>query len=80
MAEKVIHEVRFIETDEGFRVEVKGDKERMREMGFGPGMFAGHHHPAHHGKRWKFGPRFRGCSRPCGHPEPEDHEAPAEEA
>lgn len=38
MAEKVIHEIRFIETDDGFRVEVKGDKERMRKMGFGPGM------------------------------------------
>lgn len=45
MAEKVIHEVRFIETDDGFRIEVKGDKERLKEMGwgqgmgFGPGMF-----------------------------------------
>jgi hypothetical protein len=38
MTEKVIHEVRFIETDEGFRIEINGDKERMREMGFFPGM------------------------------------------
>ncbi len=38
MTEKVIHEVRFIETDDGFRVEVKGDKERIKKMGFGPGM------------------------------------------
>ena len=38
MPDRVIHEVRFVETDDGFRVEVKGDKERMREMGFGPGM------------------------------------------
>jgi hypothetical protein len=38
MTEKVIHEVRFIETDDGFRIEVKGDKERIRSMGFGPGM------------------------------------------
>lgn len=38
MTEKVIHEVRFIETDDGFRIEVKGDKERMKKMGFGPGM------------------------------------------
>ncbi len=38
MTEKVIHEVRFIETDEGFRIEVNGDKERLRGMGFGPGM------------------------------------------
>ena len=49
MAEKILHEVRFIETDDGFRIEVKGDKERMKElfesdmstmpgMGFMPGM------------------------------------------
>ncbi len=41
MAEKIISEIRFVETDDGFRIEVKGDKERMREMhgpmGFGPG-------------------------------------------
>jgi len=41
MSEKVIHEVRFIETDDGFRIEVKGDKERIRKMGFGPGMGTG---------------------------------------
>ncbi len=38
MTERVIHEVRIIETEDGFRVEVKGDKERMRRMGFGPGF------------------------------------------
>jgi hypothetical protein len=38
MTEKVLHEVRFIETDDGFRIEVKGDKEKIRQMGFGPGM------------------------------------------
>ncbi len=32
MAEKVIHEMRIIETDDGFRIEVKGDKDRLREM------------------------------------------------
>lgn len=35
MAEKVIHEVRIIETDDGFRIEIKGDKEHLRQMGFG---------------------------------------------
>ena len=38
MGEKVIHEVKFVETDDGFRIEFKGDKERLRKMGFGPGM------------------------------------------
>lgn len=38
MTEKVLHEIRFIETDDGFRLEINGDKEKMREMGFDPGM------------------------------------------
>jgi len=32
MAEKVIQEVRIVETDDGFRIEIKGDKERLRQM------------------------------------------------
>jgi hypothetical protein len=63
MAEKILHEVRFIETDDGFRIEYKGDKERMRKMGFGPGMRFGRHG---HGpwKHWRghgFGPWMWGC-------------------
>lgn len=38
MTEKVIGEIRFIETEDGFRIEVKGDKEQLKEMGWGPGM------------------------------------------
>ncbi len=53
MAEKVIHEVRVIETDDGFRIEVKGDKERMRKLGLEPR------------KRKDFWPRRRGGKR-CG--------------
>jgi hypothetical protein len=49
MTEKVIHEVRVVETEDGFRIEVKGDKERLREMGCGPGM----------GFARRFGRRFR---------------------
>ena len=29
---KVLHEVRIIETDDGYRIEIKGDKERLKEM------------------------------------------------
>jgi hypothetical protein len=55
MAEKVVHEVKFVETDDGFRIEVKGDKELLKKMGFGPGMmgfgpgfrFGPHHHRRH---------------------------------
>lgn len=30
--EKVIQEFRVIETDDGFRIEIKGDKEKMKEF------------------------------------------------
>ena len=34
--EKVIHEVKVIETEDGYRIEIKGDKERMKSWRFGP--------------------------------------------
>jgi hypothetical protein len=30
--EKIIQEFRIIETDDGFRIEIKGDKEQLREF------------------------------------------------
>lgn len=60
--EKVINEFRVIETDDGFRIEIKGDKEAIREMmgHFGPGF--SHHrrkrHPFGPGFAFGFGPRF----------------------
>lgn len=30
--DKVLHEFRIIETDDGFRIEIKGDKEQLRPM------------------------------------------------
>ena len=47
MADKVIHEVKFIETDDGYRVEINGDKEQLKKMfdkgrGFGPMGFFSH--------------------------------------
>jgi hypothetical protein len=35
--EKIINEFRVIETDDGFRIEIKGDKEKMKDFmhGFG---------------------------------------------
>lgn len=54
MTEKIISEIRFVETDDGFRIEVKGDKERMRKtMSFGPGKGFWH-------GMWGCGPRGRG--------------------
>lgn len=66
MPDKVLHEVRVIETDDGFRIEIKGDKERMKKMfdkglgrGFGPMGFFGRrwrHGPWGHGHGPRFGP------------------------
>lgn len=38
MTEKVIQEFQIVETDEGFRIELKGDKEVLRRMLFEGGM------------------------------------------
>jgi hypothetical protein len=74
--EKVIHEVRIIETEDGFRIEIKGDKERLREMGIGKGMFSGfgfgggpfRHGPFGHGpfRHGPFGRGPRGFGFPFG--------------
>lgn len=75
MSEKVISEIRFVETDDGFRIEFKGDKERWREMGFGPGSWRwgpGRRHDhgpqhgyGHHRHHWrghhKHGRQGQGC-------------------
>ncbi len=37
MSEKVLHEVQIVETDDGFRIELKGDKEMLRQMLFPEG-------------------------------------------
>ena len=49
--EKVISEWRIVETDDGFRIEIKGDKEAMRERV--KRMFA--HGPMPFGHRGPFG-------------------------
>ena len=86
MAEKVIHEMRLIETDDGFRIEIKGDKQRLKRMFFHPGMMFG--------PRPGFGRRahraWRGHGRGFAHPwmpgwweeesEGESEDAPSEEA
>lgn len=56
--EKIINEFRVIETDDGFRIEIKGDKEAIRQMlkGFGPHSFFGSGSPFGRGFRFNFGP------------------------
>lgn len=61
MAEKVLTEMRFIETDDGYRIEVKGDKEQLKKMGFrhkgfGPGKFFGRGRGRFWGSRNGYGP------------------------
>ncbi len=57
MADKIIHEVRIVETDDGYRIEIKGDKEQLKKMGFGKGGFP-----------FGFGPGGMGRGRgPFGH-------------
>ena len=41
MADKLLHEFKLYETENGFRIEVNGDKEKLKKMGFGPGMMFG---------------------------------------
>jgi hypothetical protein len=61
--EKIINEVKIIETEDGFRIEIKGDKEAIREMlrNFGSGF------PIGHGLPFDFGPDFwSNFGRWCG--------------
>ncbi|MFQ5945868.1 MAG: hypothetical protein ACE5NC_06395 [Anaerolineae bacterium] len=70
--DKVIKEFRVIETDDGFRIEIKGDKERMKRFmsGFG-GRWGGHHRRGSGwGMRWGpfghgFGPMMWGQMAGC---------------
>lgn len=36
--EKVHYEIKFVETDDGYRLEASGDKEALRRLGIGPNM------------------------------------------
>ena len=50
--EKLIHELRMIETDDGYRIEIKGDKEKMK--GFMSELKK--HGREHHRSRRHWGP------------------------
>ena len=68
--EKMIHEFKVIETDEGFRIEIKGDKDAIREMwgNFSPRAFRGGKRK--HGRNFGFGfgPHFwTHFGDMCGH-------------
>ena len=64
--EKVISEWRVVETDDGFRVEIKGDKEALRgwlKHCRHHGPMGGHAHGMRHGPR---GMRFAMWGPGCG--------------
>jgi len=58
--EKIINEIKVIETEDGYRIEIKGNKEAIRRMlsGFGPLNFQGKGGPFSHG--FSFG-SWPGC-------------------
>ncbi len=68
--DKVIHEVKIVETEDGFRIEIKGDKEAIRRMlrGFGAEF------PFGRGFRFGFGPGAWGGFGGCCGPWPEANE------
>ncbi|NLX09020.1 MAG: hypothetical protein GXY36_05150 [Chloroflexi bacterium] len=89
--EKVIQEFRIIETDDGFRIEIKGDKEQLRDfvMNLDPRQWGrrGHwapwgEHPhgrhGRHGHGFRFGPMggWFGFGGPWDWGEEDDEDAP----
>jgi hypothetical protein len=56
--EKIINEFKVVELDDGFRIEIKGDKEAIRQMlkGFGPWNCFGGKGPFGRGFHFGFGP------------------------
>ncbi len=73
--EKVINDVKIVETEDGFRIEIKGDKEAIRKMldGFARGF------PFGRGFNFDFGPgfwgNFKGCCGPWWEAEEQDKRA-----
>jgi hypothetical protein len=52
--EKIINEFRVIETDDGFRIEIKGDKEKIKSFmsGFGKHKRGPHWHARQRHANW----------------------------
>ncbi len=60
--EKVIREWRIVETDDGFRIEIKGDKETMRDWV----NTIGTHGALRRARRWKRFAAWGPMGGPCG--------------
>jgi len=64
--EKVVNELRVIETDDGYRIEIKGDKEKIKALMSDFGKHQRRHHPGgRHRATFPFGPwmwmKMAGC-------------------
>ena len=65
--EKVISEVKVVETEDGFRVEIKGNKEALRQMWSGFGRCGSFKAGTPFGRGFGFGPEFwSGFGSWCG--------------
>lgn len=69
MNEKIEYEFRVVETEDGFRIEMKGDKDRLREMIYALGGFGrrGERAPWGRGRGRGFGRGRRGPRGQGGH-------------
>jgi hypothetical protein len=82
MEDKVISEFKVVETEDGYRIEIKGDKEKLKKMfEHGPMGFARGRHFRHHRG---FGPFWWFRHGPWGHGpwgwDEEDEEAEGDHA
>jgi len=75
MDEKVHYEIKFVETEEGYRLEATGDKKALNRLGIGPNMVGRKRRGGHRGRKdWararharKAGPRRRRRAAAIGH-------------
>ena len=64
---KVISEFKIVETEDGFRIEIKGDKEAIRRMLNGFGLCDSFRAGTRFGRSFHFGPDFwSGFGSWCG--------------
>jgi hypothetical protein len=61
--EKIHYEIRFVETDDGYRLEAAGDKHALNRMGIGPNMLNRSRKRGHGPARGRRGPGRRGRGR-----------------
>jgi hypothetical protein len=61
--EKIHYEIRFVETDDGYRLEATGNKHALNRMGIGPNMLNRRRKRGHGAARGRRGPGRRNHGR-----------------